>query len=95
MLAAHRLNRPVSNRNTSALTWRRIVQRIVLSSDKRVNAALDAIETELAVALNTTAQQLNDLLLTKPDDPEPVHQQLERVHRDLADIAGNHRRYTH
>jgi hypothetical protein len=85
----------VGSRDTSALTWRRIVQRIKLSSDQRVNAALDAIEAELAVALNTTAQRLNDLLLTKPDDPEPVHQQLKHVHDELANIAANHRRYAH
>lgn len=66
-----------------------------LSDDHRVNAALDAIEAQMAVALNTAAQQLNDLLLTKPEDPEPVHAQLHRIHRALADIACNHRRYTH
>jgi hypothetical protein len=84
----------VGSRDHSALTRRRVAHRIKLSDDQRVNAALDAIEAELAVALNITAQRLNDLLLTKPDDPEPVHMQLERVHKDLADIAGNHRRYT-
>lgn len=70
------------------------MHRLKLSADQRVNAALDVIELELAVALNKTAQQLNDLLLTGPADPEPVHQQLQRVHAALADIAGNHRRYT-
>lgn len=69
--------------------------RARLSSDSRVNAALDVIEAELSVALNAAAQQLNNLLLTKPTDPEPVHQQLKHVHDELANIAANHRRYAH
>jgi hypothetical protein len=69
------------------------MHRVPLSADRRVNAALDSIESELATALNTTAQQLNDLLLTKLADPEPVHKQLRRVHQALEDIAGNRRRY--
>ncbi|ANZ35282.1 hypothetical protein BBK82_03505 [Lentzea guizhouensis] len=64
-----------------------------LSTDERVNAALDVIESDLKTALATTAAQLNDLLLTKPDDTEHVHMQLQRVHAAMEQIDSNHRRY--
>lgn len=65
---------------------------LTASKDIRVNAALDVIEADLKAALTTTAQQLNDLLATKPADTRPIHSHLAEVHKAMEAIDGNHER---
>lgn len=67
--------------------------RAHLSRDPRVNRALAVMEKDLRPALVAATQQMNDLLLTRPDDAMYVHSALSDLHQVIAQIDRNLQRY--